>query len=154
MQKELFDQINRFLDWASKKVKIHFSDRGELYFEEREIWWASLGENIGSETNGKNFHFERPIIVLKKFSSDMLLAVPATTKLKNGSWFHRFSFDGQDRRAVMSQLRTISSRRLIRKMGNMSTGEFVGLREAVIGLIKTDPPTGVGGSSDPLSRTM
>jgi len=141
MTTSVITQVQRFLDWASKKVKIHFSDRGELYFAEREIWWASLGENVGSEANGKNFHFERPIIVLRKFSSDMLLAVPTTTKLKDGSWFHRFSFDGKERRAVMAQIRTLSSRRLIRKMGNMTTEDFIALRDAIINLIKTDPPT-------------
>ncbi len=135
-------QVQRFLDWASKKVKIHFSDRGELYFEEREIWWASLGENVGSEVNGKNYYFERPVIVLRKFSSDMMLVVPTTSKLKTGSWYFRFYFDDQERCAVMAQIRTISSQRLIRKMGNMTPEEFVGLRDAVITLIKNEPPDG------------
>ena len=154
MNQIVLEQINRFLDWTAKKVKIHFYHRGELYFEEREIWWASLGENVGSETNGKNFHFERPIVVLKKFSSDMLLVVPITTKIKNGSWFHRFIFNGNERRAILSQIRTISSRRLIRKMGNMSLDDYASMKDAVIDLIKTDPPIDVGGPSDPLSRTM
>jgi len=148
MTETLLAQVQRFLDWTSKKVKIHFTVRGELYFEEREIWWASLGENVGSEANGKNFHFERPVIVLRKFSSDMLLVVPMTTKLKTGSWFFRFNFDEQERCAVMAQIRTISSRRLIRKMGNMVPGEFTSLRDAVVTLINTNPPTVVGGFSD------
>ncbi len=154
MNQIALEQVNRFLDWTSKKVITHFRHRGDLYFEEREIWWASLGENIGSETNGKNFHFERPVVVLKKFSSDMLLAVPTTTKLKNGSWFYRFYFDSNERRAILSQIRTISRRRLIRKIGNMSIDDFVSLKDGVIRLIKTNPPSEVGGPSDPLSRTM
>lgn len=133
----------------SKKVNIHFSSRGEVYFEEREIWWASLGENIGSEINGKNFHFERPVIVLKKFCQDTLLALPMTTRMKKGSWYHPFLFDGYERQVNMAQARTISSRRLIRKVGVMSPSDFFSLQDAVIRLIKTEPPTHVRGSSDP-----
>lgn len=78
MQQIILEKVHRFLDWTAKKVQIHFSQRGEIYFEEREVWWASLGENIGSEANGKNFHFERPVIVLRKFSSDLLLTIVTT----------------------------------------------------------------------------
>jgi mRNA-degrading endonuclease toxin of MazEF toxin-antitoxin module len=81
------------------------------------------------------------VVILRKFSSDMFLAVPCTTKLKNGSWFHPFFVDGEERRAVMSQLRSISSRRLIRKLGNMTPDDFSTLQNSVINLIKTNPPT-------------
>jgi mRNA interferase MazF len=141
MDNEILQQITRLLDWSAKKVGIHFVDRGAVYFEEREIWWASLGENVGSEANGKNFRFERPVVVLRKFSSDMFLAVPCTTKLKNGSWYHPFLIDREERRAVMSQIRSVSSRRLIRKLGNMTSDDFAALQNSVIGLIKTNPPT-------------
>lgn len=147
------DQVQRFLDWTDKKIELHFANR-EFYFSEREVWWASLGENIGSEANGKNNLFERPVIVLRKFSRDMLLAVPCTTKLKNGTWYHRYAFEGQERRAVLAQVRTISARRLIRKMGNIAPEEFTSLRNALATIIKTDPPVETGGSSDPLARTM
>jgi PemK-like protein. len=141
MNNEILQQITRLLDWSAKKVGIHLTERGAVYFEEREIWWVSLGENVGSEANGKNFHYERPVVILRKFSADMFLAVPCTTKTKNGSWYHPFLIDKEERRAVMSQMRTISSRRLIRKLGNMTPGDFVALQDSVIGLIKTNPPT-------------
>ena len=137
----LLNQVQRFLEWANKKLGIHFSERGKVHFNEREIWWASLGENVGSEANGKNFYFERPVIVFKKFSSDMMLAIPCTTKLKEGSWYYKFILHESERRAIMSQMRTISSKRLIREMGKISPEEFIALQKAVIDLIKTNPST-------------
>lgn len=39
-----------------------------LYFKERQIWWASIGQNIGVEANGKNKKYERPVIILKNLT--------------------------------------------------------------------------------------
>ena len=154
MSQTILEQVHRFLDWAAKKVQIHFSQRGDIYFEECEVWWASLGENVGAEINGKNFHFERPVAILKKFSGELLFVAPLISSLKNGSWFQPVHIDGRENRAVLVQVRTISSRRLIRKIGNISYSEFMLLQERVISLIKTEPPMGFGGSSDPLARTI
>lgn len=152
MSERIIEQFQRFLNWTGKKAGIHFSDR-TVYFDEREIWWASLGENVGMEANGKNYLFERPVIVLRKFSKDMLLAVPCTTKLRNGTWYFRYSLEGKEYCAVMQQVRAISGRRLIRKAGQLSPQDFSALQNAVTSLIKTEPPAQARGSSDPLSRT-
>jgi len=141
------EKILLLLDWTKKKFETHFSERGEIHFHEREIWWASLGENIGSEVSGRNFRYERPVIVLKKFSRDMMLAVPCTTRQKSGSWYHAFMFDGIERRAIIAQMRTISGKRLIRQMGRVTLEDFYALQGATMRLIKTDPSTDVVGSS-------
>lgn len=39
MNNIVLDQVNRFLDWTAKKVKVHYAERGEVRFHEREIWW-------------------------------------------------------------------------------------------------------------------
>jgi len=53
-----------FLNWSLKKEKLHNRDK-KIYFHEREIWWCSLGLNIGYEEDGKNDNYTRPILVLK-----------------------------------------------------------------------------------------
>lgn len=138
---DFFDPVHRFLLWTSRKINIHFVERSEFYFYEREIWWASLGENVGSEANGKNFHFERPVIIVKKFSKDMLFVIPTTTKSKVGSWYHSIDCGGVKIQAVLAQARTISAKRLIRKIGNLSPKQFHPLADAFTALIKTNPPT-------------
>ena len=62
----------KFIEWAKLKIRIHVSEEEPVYFKEKDIWWASLGANIGHEQDGKNESFERPILVLKKFNKYIL----------------------------------------------------------------------------------
>jgi hypothetical protein len=58
-----------FDGWIKKKKSLHESSKEKAaYFYEREIWWCSIGINIGFEQDGKNEHFERPVLVLRKFN--------------------------------------------------------------------------------------
>lgn len=136
----IIDQVGRFISWSGRKVDVHFQGRDEFYVSERDVWWASLGENVGSETNGKNFHFERPVIIIKRFSKDMLFVVPTTTKPKEGSWYHSVEYDGVQTKAILAQARTISAKRLIRKIGHLPPEQLSPLIEAFTNLIKTNPP--------------
>lgn len=138
---EILDPIQKFITWTNRKITIHFENRPEFYVYEREVWWASLGENVGSETNGKNFHFERPVIIIKKFSKDMLFVIPTTTKTKIGTWYQPIEYGDVQTQAILAQARTISARRLIRKIGNISPEQFKPLLESFISLIKTNSST-------------
>jgi len=83
-----------------------------VFFHRREVWFASLGINIGFEQDGKGDKFLRPIIVLKKFNNEVLWAIPTTTKNKNGPYF-RFDQGNNDFvTAIISQLRLMDSKRL------------------------------------------
>lgn len=48
MQKD-FDQ------WNSEKKGLEISGPESLQFHEREIWWCSIGINLGDEHDGKIF---------------------------------------------------------------------------------------------------
>ena len=58
---------------------------------EREIWWCSLGVNVGHEEDGKNEQFERPALILKKWSNKTVIILPMTTKTKKISTTLLFS---------------------------------------------------------------
>ena len=75
-----------FVAWTKLKVMVHFSER-EIYPKTREIWWASLGQNIGVEINGKNDNFERPVVIIKVFNK---FGVLHNTN-NSGSIFFNFS---------------------------------------------------------------
>ena len=135
----ILNQVQRFMDWSSRKVQIHFASHREVLFHESEIWWANLGENVGSETNGKNFRFEKPVIILKKYSHNLLFTIPCTSRLKEGSWFFAFRIEGRPRRALIAQGRSISSKRLIRRMCRLEEKIFIDIQNAFLRLIKTDP---------------
>lgn len=55
---------------------MHASE-GEILFYEREIWWCSLGVNIGFEQDGTNDLFERPVLVIKKIQPRRALGLAA-----------------------------------------------------------------------------
>jgi mRNA-degrading endonuclease toxin of MazEF toxin-antitoxin module len=103
--------------WNSKKKQID-SRADEILFHDREIWWCSLGVNVGSEQNGVSSNFERPILIIKKFNRRVLWAVPLTRTIKPGNPNY-FVLEDKEKfksAAVLSQLRLISSNRLIRKI--------------------------------------
>jgi mRNA interferase MazF len=107
--------------WTEIKIKIHLQDR-VLYFKEREIWWVNIGANIGFEENGKNDNYERPIIIYKRFNQDMIWAIPLTRSYKEGRYYYRL--DGLKSTALLSQLRMMSTKRLIRRMAIVDVDSF------------------------------
>lgn len=117
-----------FSEWAELKPQIHFSE-AEVYFRERQIWWTSIGHNIGSEENGKHGNFERPVIIFKKFNPQTFLAVPISTRAKEGA--HRLLFENNRERFIanLSQMRVLSSKRLLRFVGLMPPMNFAHLRK-------------------------
>ena len=119
-----------FQKWHNKKKDIH-ENKKIPYFYEREIWWCSLGLNIGFEQDGKNENFERPIVVVKKFNKYVLWAVPLTSKEKSGKYYYHFNFGKESSVAILSQLRLISSKRLLRKIGMMPEGDYVKIKNSI-----------------------
>ena len=124
-----------FQTWHRIKSKIDLEHQPPP-FHEREVWWCSLGANVGVEEDGKNKFFERPIIVVRKFNKDMLWGIPATLQKKDGAFYFTFTLSGKEQVALISQIRTLSSKRLIRRMGKLSVKQFTALMCAVTDLIK------------------
>ena len=127
----------RFVEWTKLKIKLHLSDKEkEVYFRKREIWWVSLGVNIGHEQEGKPNNFERPILVLRKFNKHLLWAVPLTSKIKEDNpYYYQFQLDGEESSAILSQLRVLSSKRLIRKIGMFPEEHYEKIREEIRRLV-------------------
>ena len=67
--------INNFNAWNEKK-KILAADERLAEFHERQVWWCSIGINIGSEQHSQSEDFSRPILVIKKFTRDIFWGVP------------------------------------------------------------------------------
>ena len=68
--------LKQFAEWTSLKNKLHKKSHVAPYVSEGDIWWASIGENVGSEIDGKNSLFSRPVIIYKKLSHHFLLYQP------------------------------------------------------------------------------
>ncbi len=61
-----------FDSWNAKKKELH-NRAGAPFFHEREIWWCSIGINIGSEQDGSDDEYSRPVLVLKGLSKETFL---------------------------------------------------------------------------------
>ena len=75
--------LHQFIDWTKRKNRHHFDKPQEdIYFYEGQVWWVALGKNISHEMDGKHDLFERPVLVLKKYSKEMCFVLPLTTQVK------------------------------------------------------------------------
>jgi mRNA interferase MazF len=114
-------------------VKQKFENRsGELFFKEREIWWTALGYNVGHEENGKNENFERPVLVIKVVSHYLFIGIPLTSK--NKDQYYKFSIGMNNdihQYAIWTQIRVLSSKRLIRKESTIEYKYFKQIRAII-----------------------
>ncbi len=136
--------IKEFDRWNSLKQKIDQNDR-LLNFHEREIWWCSIGVNIGSEQHSQTNDFSRPVLVFKKFTERMFWGIPTTTKIRSGEFRFRFCINEIENDLLMLQTRSFDSNRLIRKIGILPEDDFELLIESMERLFpeKTKTPCGV-----------
>jgi len=122
MVEDSFDKWN--------KQKKHIDKKNiKTIFKQREIYWASIGKNIGFEQNGKNQNFTRPILVFRKFSKNSFLGIPLTTTIKNDDFHFCFNFlEDKQSCASLSQIRLFDSKRLHKKIGKISINDFEDLK--------------------------
>lgn len=126
--------IKKFIEWIGLKEKIHNNSSAPLYFNEGEIWWCAVGENVGIEINGKGELFSRPIFVYKKLSKNGFLGIPLTTQDKNGSWYVEISFKGNINIVNLAQIRVFSSFRMYEKMGSLDDNDILKIKNGLLRL--------------------
>ena len=119
--------------WHSIKNHLHEAQR-IVQIKEGEIWWCSIGENIGTEINGKGKFFSRPILIYRKLGAFQFLGIPLTTQEKTGSWYVNFRFQGKEQYASLNQIRTESIFRLQERMGIADKSDMRKIRTGFLGL--------------------
>jgi mRNA-degrading endonuclease toxin of MazEF toxin-antitoxin module len=117
-----------FDTWNNLKKEIHAMGR-TIFCDPREIWWCAMGLNIGSEEDGKNDLFERPVLIIRVFNRHMVRIVPLTSKVKDDENHHLLIYGGVTNSARLSHLKTISPLRLTRKIGKIDTAQFKSIVE-------------------------
>lgn len=113
-----------FDNWNIVKKKLHQKEKEVEYFREGQIWWCSIGQNLGSESYGKGLTFTRPILVYKKLSERIFLGIPLTTKIKIGTWYVTIKQNKKDITAQFNQVRIYDKKRLRNKMGEIDDEDF------------------------------
>lgn len=121
--------MKKFLEWIGLKEKLNTATHEPPLVSERDIWWASVGENVGLEIDGKSKLFSRPVIIFKKLAHGFYLVVPTTTQQRKGTWYVDFRQQGEDMVACLHQVRTIDYRRLFSKLGELDDQDFIRIKE-------------------------
>jgi mRNA interferase MazF len=117
------EYIKEFDLWNAKKKEIDQSNIQRLC-REREVWWCALGVNIGIEQDGKNELFERPVLILKRYNIDLILVLPITSKEKDNVYYVKIN-SVMASSVILSQIRAIDSKRLLRKVGMISIKDYL-----------------------------
>lgn len=125
-----------FDDWNKEKKQLEVKGYESLPFHEREIWWCSIGINLGDEQDGKNDLFERPVLIVKKFSRRLAWVLPMSTKPKEGIYYHQLNYDNRTFVVILSQLRLVSTKRFRRFIRKISSEHFVEIRQKIIAFLK------------------
>ena len=103
------------LDWWKITIRLRDRQRKPL-FKEGEIWWCSIGMNVGVEIYGKGKRFTRPVIIFKKFNKNAFLGIPLTSQLKIGKWYVSVTHSEKTDTALLAQIRVMDSKRLVERM--------------------------------------
>lgn len=121
-----------FNKWNEVKKGVE-SENILVGFKNRDIFYMNMGKNIGYEQDGKGENFVRPVVIVKGFNKDIFFGIPLSTKLKEGKFYYQFSFKKQDEVvtniALLSQMRLFSTKRLLNKIGVISTEDFKNLKD-------------------------
>jgi len=117
-----------FDNWNQVKKNTNQNKR-KLGIKPREIFWAKIGQNIGSEEYGKDKNFARPVIIIRQLTTDLFIGIPLTSTLKNDSYFHKFKYinrqNGEvENSAMILQFRVFSIKRLMNKAGIVNKSDF------------------------------
>lgn len=77
--------IAEFKKWFKLKILLWNKETKKVVFKQGEIWWCSVGLNLGEEIFGKG----------EKFTSSSFSGIPLTSKEKHGSWYTEISLQNK-----------------------------------------------------------
>lgn len=121
-------------NWNELKKTTHKSD-SQIGIRVGEIRWCKFGINIGNEIIGKGGTFHRPVLILKKFSGDVFLGLPLTTKKHDGDWYYKILHEDITQTVILNQGRVLDRKRLEEKIFEISEAELEEIKKAYCALI-------------------
>jgi mRNA interferase MazF len=128
--------IKHFIDWIITKIIIDKTQRRDFIINEGQVFWCSLGENIGDEENGKGYIFRRPVLIFKKFNNNLFWGIPMSTKNKDNKYYVKILLKNIEQSAMISQLRVLDTKRLDEYIGYISKSDFIKIQNQIINIIR------------------
>lgn len=125
------DYIQLLKDWC--RVKIGLAEKEHaIIFKQGDIWWCSLGMNLGEEMYGKGSNFRRPVLVFRKLTSNSFLGLPVTRQQKEGSWYVEITVHGNKRWVMLNQARILDKKRLTSRIVALDTKDFQEVKDRFV----------------------
>ena len=91
-----------------------------------------MGVNVGFEQDGTGKNFDRPVVVVRGFNEHTFLGVALTGRKKEGKYyFYLGIINGRDASAVLSQVRLMDTKRLVKKIATLDGVVFKNLQETL-----------------------
>lgn len=118
-----------FNSWTKKKIII---DQNTDYNhpKEKEIWWCSVGINIGTEVYGKGNDYTRPVLIINAAGSESFIGIPLSSKIKNKKYSCIIKTDDKKlHTALVYQIRSFDKRRLTKKIYDLSADEYLKIKQ-------------------------
>ena len=123
--------MKNFDEWNTLKKRVDDRNR-KVYVKEREIWWCTLGLNVGAEIDGKNQIFERPVLILKAMSVEAALILPLTTKCPSPKDHVKLIAPKMSSYVKLSQAKVVSVKRFSRKIDIVPKENFLVIKGTFI----------------------
>ncbi len=119
----MLDYLKLFQEWFKLKLTL-WTKPSKVIFKQGEIWWCSLGMNVGEEEYGKGPQFTRPVLIFRKFTNNSFMGLPLTTQEKTGTWYVETELGGIKRKVMLNQARLLDKKRLTSKVGVLDKKQF------------------------------
>ena len=127
----IFDSIKFIQAWCKLKILL-WNKQSKAVFKQRDIWWCSLGVNLGEEMFGKGEKFTRPVLIFRKFTSNSFLGLAITKQEKQGSWYVEITIHKERRWVMLNQARILDKKRLTNRIGVLDDNDFKKVKERFI----------------------
>jgi len=120
-----------FDGWNEQKKNLE-KRQTSPFCHERELWWCTLGMNIGFEQDGSDTEYRRPVLILKGLSKQTCLIIPLTTSTHKHKLRPAVGLvEDKEACALLSQIKVIDTKRLVRKIGVLDRKIFDDIRKTV-----------------------
>jgi len=117
-----------FNKWNEIKKELENKEL-DLFFKQWDIWWISIWLNIKNESCWKWDFFRRPVLILKKLSSDIFIWIPLSTKIKKWTWFVNYKHKWLIQTALLYQIRMFNKVRFQRKIWEIDEKDFLEIKK-------------------------
>jgi len=118
----------KFNEWNEVKKTLHNKQNKIVIPKEREVYWSSIGVNVGFEQDGKGEVFSRPVLIVKRYSKNLFFGIPLSTQIKEGSFFYTFTLNKKPSNALLVQAKVYDTKRLENRIGMISKEDFKTLK--------------------------